>query len=355
MSFGELSDTLPNTSAEGRSGSIEDWAIYVVDERSDRWRDRIRSHKVRGPLPSDGLLSANADQFDVLVAQLRLGALVPGFPNSFFRILKSARLVFQNLAAVDLSDHLDFRPALYGVAVEAGYIKQLSFSGDVIDGRPEAEFEGVFSWENDSEYAIELLIPLGDGSVGFVSGLPLLSDDVLGKIVVFVGGRDEAEEVREVITARRMLLVNHESEGRWQWIAKYLDDAMIVWPGVPVSLLGDEDFCSIEGLQGYVEMAGVDPLLEHRLSGKAARLAGEIGPFTSVTQKSANADETVTFQTFEASDLIIPLFLRDVGLAVPAPYCADGTVWMLMADELQPLLEDKFGCVFTERSFVLRN
>lgn len=355
MSSGKLLDILPHAPAEEQLGSIEDWAVYVVDERSQYWSDRKCIRKVEGALPCDGLLTAAAGQFEVLLAQLRLGAFVPGFPNSFFRILSPARLTFQNLGAVDLSEHLEFREALYGVALETDYIKHLEFFGDVIDGRPEAEFEGVFSWNNEGQHAIELLIPLGDGGVGFVGALPLLLDDVLGKMVVFVGGRDEAEVVRDVITARRMLLINRESELRWQCAAEDLDDAIIVWPGDPSDVAGDEDFCSIEGLHHYVEIAGVDPLLEHRLSGQAALLASEIGPSTSVLQKTAGPDGTMTFQTFVAPDPVVTRFLQDVGLAVRDPACPDGTVWLLMSDELQPVLEEKFGCVFNKRSLVLRN
>ncbi|MBY5367838.1 hypothetical protein ACCS54_07305 [Rhizobium johnstonii] len=330
--------------------------MYVVEERSNHWADRIRTREVEGALPCDGLLSANAGQFEVLLTQLRLGALVPGFPNNFFKVLNPARLIFQNLADVDLPEHLEFRDALYGLGIQTDDIKNaLELYGDVIDGRPEAEFEDVFSWSNQGRPAIELLIPLDDGGLGFVGALPLLVDRFATRMTVFVSRRDEAEVVRDVITARRMLLKDRESEPCWQSDAAFLDDTIIVWPGDPSDYVGDEDFCSIEGLHSYVQITGVDPRPNHRFSKRAALLASEIGPFTSVAQKTAGADGTMTLQTFVASDPVVTRFLGNVGLAVADPSCADGTVWFLMSDELQPLLEEKFDCVFNKRSFVLRN
>lgn len=356
MSSGNLLDIPPHVSAEVRFGSIEEWGIYVVDTRKDRWSDRIYTREVKGALPCDGLLSANAAQFEVLLAQLRLGGLIPGFPNSFFEILSPARLVFQNLGAVDLSEHLEFfREALYGVAFQTVDIEDFDLSGDLIDGRPEAEFDGVYSWDCGSQRASELLIPLGDVGVAFVVALPFLLKYIARRMTVFVGGRHEAESVRDVITARRMLLISHESDHHWRGAAEFLDDTIIVWAGEPSFEAGDEGFCSIEGLHDYVEIAGVDPLLKQRPSNQAAFLAAEIGPFTSVAQKTPGPDGMITFQTFVASDPIVTSFLRDVGLIVPDPAGADGTVWLLLSDKLQPLLEERFGYVFTKRSFVLRN
>ncbi|MGO7856844.1 hypothetical protein ACC693_22655 [Rhizobium ruizarguesonis] len=344
------------TSGQERFGSIDDWAVYFVEDRSNLWFDRRWGRKVEGVLPCDGLLSAASGEFEVLLAQLRLGGLVPGFPNSFFRIPSPARLVFQNLGAFDLPEFLEFREAApYGVAFQADNLKNLELFGDVIDGRPDAEFDDLLSWNNQSQFASEVLVPLGDGGVGFVSVMPFLLDDLVERMTVFVGERSEAELIREVITARRMLLIGRESEPRWQGAAQFLDDTIIVWPGDPSYEENDEAYCWIEGLYDYAQIAGVSPVPEQQFSAQAELLASEIGPFTSVSQKAANADGTFTFQTFVASDPGVASFLRAVGLAVPNPTSADGSVSLLMSDELQPLLSEKFDCVFTEQLFVLRN
>jgi hypothetical protein len=99
-----------------RFGSIEAWAVNFVQRPSPLLFDRRRGRQPNGAQPSEGLLAPQATAFEVLLVQLRLGGLVPGFPNSFLNVRLPARLIFQNLGAFDLANFQEYGDFPYGIA-----------------------------------------------------------------------------------------------------------------------------------------------------------------------------------------------------------------------------------------------
>jgi hypothetical protein len=153
------------------------------------------------PLPSDGELTDCADEFEVLAAQVRLGGLLPGFPDAIGRRYSPrSYVVAQSTSCINFAR----RDSVCGVVFLETEFIDAGASQSVLPGRPDLYFDGLLGWATEGRSAEFISYHAGHGNFDKLLGLPVWDHQSLFSTVgVMVDNRSQATAIQEalVVTA----------------------------------------------------------------------------------------------------------------------------------------------------------
>ncbi|MBB2780280.1 UNVERIFIED_ORG: hypothetical protein GGE55_001662 [Rhizobium esperanzae] len=221
----------------------DEWMVHFVSRRNQADRS-FYEREGNIPLPADGELSDEADEFDVLCAQLLRRGLIPGFPDGYARRYSpKTTIIAQDASGIDFSK----RASTCGVVFRRSEFVAAGAVEEVIAGRPDLHFDGLLAWDVSSVSARQIHFRAPNYEFISALGLPLLDPSSPFKTLgVIVDSEHQATAIQELLTRQFLSLRSYVPLARQT--RKLLKRAHILVPA------GGELGChisSISGLEGF--------------------------------------------------------------------------------------------------------
>lgn len=248
---------LGTTDGKSESSSLEpvgEWALHFTCGRNPA--DRGFSEREGNiHLPSDGELDGDADAFAVLLAQIRLGGIVPGFPDGIRRkYTPRPSVLAQDLNKVNFARRRRLGLPNVGIALLKREILAAGASRRVFQERPDLEIEELLIWCSDNDCTQYVPFRSGCGVEERIAILPTFmpGGNSFSRLAVFTDSHQQAEEVQHALE------IWHWS---WAWSECIVPPtngpvtgAIVLWPS------DDRDhFSGIPGLRGFHNSKAVSP------------------------------------------------------------------------------------------------
>ncbi|TAT84805.1 hypothetical protein [Rhizobium ruizarguesonis] len=231
----------------------DEWMVHFVCARNELDRG-LNEHEGGIPLPSDGELSAGADEFEVLCAQLRFGGLIPWWPDGIGRRYSPRpTIVAQTASRIDFS----VRESIAGIAFLRDEFVNAGAGTEVIHGRPDLCFSDLLAWDarhGASEF-IRFLAPNGvqESALGLSLYLPRTP---FSAVKVLVDDAKMASRVRELLTRRYLGLRSYEPASHY--IRRRLQNIHVLCAcGEDEDDTGATGQCPVPGLQRFSQQSAV--------------------------------------------------------------------------------------------------
>lgn len=264
------------TDERSESGNLEpvgEWVLHFICGRDPA--DRGFSEREGNiHLPSDGELDDDADAFGVLLAQIRLGGIVPGFPDGIRRkYTPRPSVLAQDLNKVNFARRRGLGLPNVGIALLKRELLAAGASRRVFQERPDLEIEELLIWcsDNDCTQYVPFRSGCGDDEER-IAILPTFmpGGNAFSRLAVFTDSHQQAMEVQHALE------IWHWS---WAWSECIVPprngpatSALLLWPS------SDRDqFTSIIGLRGFHHSMAVPDPHKHRYAEILSRAVNEAG------------------------------------------------------------------------------
>jgi hypothetical protein len=183
------------------------WMIHFVNARNPDDRG-FYEHEAGVDLPADGELTWDADEFEVLLTQLSLGGLIPGFPDAIQRRYSPPSII----VAQDV-DRVDFQKRLSkcGIVFRRSEFETAGAVTAIVPGRPDLRFDDLLGWDSDNMSAEHIWFCRPDGDLDRTLGLSLyVPRSPFSSIGVVVDDEEQACVISAILTNKYLRLRQHE-------------------------------------------------------------------------------------------------------------------------------------------------